>query len=67
MPITRDVVTDLWSGCRAGTTVHYVQVAGATHAWMGHPTLSPSTVGTPYEKLDASYLIVDFLLAHPRR
>ena len=62
-----DVVTDTWPACRAGTSVMFVQVTGATHAWMGHPTLVAGTVGVPYAKLDASYLIVDFLLAHPRR
>jgi len=42
-------------------------VKGASHAWMGHPTLIPRVVGEPYEKLDSSEVIWQFLSAHPRR
>ena len=62
-----DVVTTVWSSCRDSTEVRYVEVAGATHAWMGRPTRATELVGTPYEKVDATTLLADFVLAHPRR
>ncbi len=62
-----DIVTTTWSGCRDGTEVRYVEVAGATHAWMGRPTRVTELVGTPYEELDATSLLAEFVLARPRR
>lgn len=66
-PANPDVVTTLWSGGRGGTEVRYVEVTGATHAWMGRPTAVSNLVGVPYPKLDATTVLVDFVLAHPRR
>lgn len=41
-------------------------VTGATHAWMGHANSNPGLVGEPYADLDASMVILEFLLNHPR-
>ena len=65
-PMNPDVVITTWAGGRAGTEVRFVEVAGATHAWMGHPAEVPDLVGRPYPNLDATALLVEFVLAHPR-
>lgn len=61
-----DIEVDSWQPCDAATEVQFVEVRGAPHAWMGHSTRTPRLVGTPYMDLDASELIAQFLLAHPR-
>lgn len=69
-PTNPAVTVATWTPCRAGTEVRFVVVAGATHAWMGHPGASPAAarlVGEPYPGLDASRAIWSFLAAHPRR
>jgi len=64
-----DVAVDTWAPCDRSTEVQWVKVAGANHAWMGHPSasgLSERVVGAPYPDLDASLVIWSFLSAHPR-
>jgi polyhydroxybutyrate depolymerase len=68
-PSNPDVTTDTWSPCAAGTEVQWMKVAGAPHAWMGHPA-DPGVAergGVPYQKLDSSLVIWTFLAAHPRQ
>ena len=58
-----------WPLCKNGTSVEWVKVSGANHAWMGHPA-SPGTellVGKPYLGFDSSAAIWSFLSAHARR
>jgi polyhydroxybutyrate depolymerase len=58
-----------WQQCSSGTSVEWVKVSGANHAWMGHPA-SPGTqllVGQPYLGFDSSAAIWSFLSAHSRR
>ncbi len=65
-----DVVTETWAPCQAGTTVQWIKVTSANHAWMGHKASSPlaeKAVGTPYERLDSTLTIWTFLAAHPRQ
>ena len=64
-----DVTTETWPDGVDGTEVAFVRVAGATHAWMGHPSPRASTglTGEPYQRFDSSAAIWDFLAAHPRR
>jgi len=69
-PPNPDVQATTWSPCADATAVRFVVVTGATHAWMGHPSVSAaaaSLVGEPYTGLDASRAIWSFLAAHPRR
>jgi len=65
-----DVVTTSWAPCRSGTSVKWVTVKGANHAWMGHPSTSAasaSLVGTPYQRFDSSKAVWAFLASVPRR
>ena len=64
-----DVTVTTWSPCATGTTVQWVVVSGANHAWMGHPGatgLTEKIIGEPYARLDSSLVIWTFLGAHPR-
>ncbi len=64
-----EVRTTTWSPCRDGTTVEFVAVTGAPHAWMGHASPNRAlqrAVGTPYPDLDASLAIWTFLAAQRR-
>jgi polyhydroxybutyrate depolymerase len=64
-----DLTVITWTGCSNDTTVRYVIVEGATHAWMGHAAASAAAagfVGEPYAGLDASRAIWSFLAAHSR-
>jgi polyhydroxybutyrate depolymerase len=56
-----DVLSRRWSQCADGSTVQFVTVTGASHAWMGHPTSAQNLVGPPYMALDASRAIWSFL------
>lgn len=47
-----------WSGCRGGAEVRYVEVRGATHAWMDGSAAASG--------VDAAARTVEFVLAHPR-
>lgn len=66
-PTNPDVTVSTWSPCNDGSEVEFVEVAGARHAWMGHASEVPRLTGEAYEGLDASVVVVEFLLAHPRR
>ena len=66
-PANADVTTQTWQSCGADTTVQFIKVAGASHAWMGHPGGAVALGGAPYTKLDSSLTIWTFLAAHPRR
>jgi polyhydroxybutyrate depolymerase len=65
-PSNADLDITSWSPCAAGTEVAFVEVAGATHAWMGHTTGGSGKVGPPYAKLDSSLVIWSFLSQHAR-
>jgi polyhydroxybutyrate depolymerase len=57
-----------WRSCKNGTSVEWVKVTGANHAWMGHPASlgTELLVGKPYTGFDSSAAIWSFLSAHPR-
>lgn len=64
-----DLTIYSWNKCANSSSIRYITVQGATHAWMGHPAqsnLAQSYVGAPYEKLDATRAILSFLLSLPR-
>ncbi len=68
-PSNPDLTVTTWSRCLGNAEVRFVAVAGASHAWMGHPATSPDAerlVGRPYPDLDASRAIWSFLASHPR-
>jgi polyhydroxybutyrate depolymerase len=67
-PDNPDVSFETWTGCADGTGVELVRVAGANHAWMGHPSPRASTALTaaPYQGFDSSVAIWDFLSRHSR-
>lgn len=58
-----------WTPCRDGAEVQFVQVTGASHAWMGHPGFAAAEplVGKPFTGYDSSLAIWTFLANHPRR
>ena len=63
-----DLTIYTWNKCANSSSIRYITVQGATHAWMGHPAqsnLAQSYVGAPYEKLDATRAILSFLLSLP--
>lgn len=60
-PADTDVRVTTWTGCPAGTTVAFVRVAGANHAWMGHATGGSGMVGPPYLRIDSSLILWNFL------
>jgi polyhydroxybutyrate depolymerase len=66
-PTNSDITTETWQPCGADTTVQFMKVAGASHAWMGHPGGAVALGGAPYTKLDSSLTIWTFLAGHPRR
>ncbi len=69
-PANPDVIARTWSGCTQSRSVQFVTVAGASHAWMGHPGTaagSTSLVGVPYQGIDASRAIWSFLASQPLR
>lgn len=68
-PVNRAVTVESWSGCDDRTSVEWLKVAGANHAWMGHPGTPGSAVlvGQPYMGFDSSAAVWSFLAAHPRR
>lgn len=59
-PANPDLTTTVWAPCDGGAVVAFVEVAGGTHAWMGH-TGGSGLTGTPYPDLDSSSVIWDFL------
>lgn len=63
-PANADVTVERFGSCPPGVAVEFVTVAGAPHAWMGHPAARPGV--KPYPRLDASAVIWSFLAAHPK-
>ena len=61
-----DLAITSWTNCNNGAEVRLIAVTGASHACMGHPNSNPALVGTSYADLDASVVILGFLLNHPR-
>ena len=61
-----DLSIQTWQPCRDQTTVQFVTVVGATHAWMGSPAPPTRLLGGVYLKYDSSAAIWAFLVAHPR-
>ena len=64
----RAVSIETWGSCSRSTSVEWVKVAGANHAWMGHRGTPGSVllVGEPYMDFDSSAAVWSFLAAHPR-
>lgn len=62
-PVDADVTRRTWAGCADDLTVQFVEVAGASHAWMGRPTtvLQWLLSGRPYRDLDAAATVWDFV------
>lgn len=58
--------TETWTGCDGDTTVAFVAVAEASHAWMGADR--PARIGGPlaFADYDSSLEAWTFLAAHPR-
>jgi polyhydroxybutyrate depolymerase len=63
----RDLTVSTWSPCADGTAVRFIEVDGAGHPWMGHHSEAPRMTGDAYMGIDAGAVVVEFLLAHPRR
>jgi polyhydroxybutyrate depolymerase len=60
----KDLTISTWPDCKNGVVVSAIKIAGASHAWMGHPPQSADSIkllGEPYMKLDASKVIWAFL------
>lgn len=65
----RDLILTRWRGCPPGIGVQFLEVKGAGHAWMGHPSQSSVAeryMGPPYPHLDSSRALWAFLAAHHR-
>ncbi|MCE9622672.1 MAG: phospholipase [Actinomycetia bacterium] len=60
-----DLAVTSWVQCAGGVEVRLVAVDGATHSWMGHVASNPAA-SPSYAGLDASVVIVEFLLNHAR-
>jgi len=65
-PANADLDITTWSPCTDGSDVEFVEVAGASHAWMGHTAGGSGKVGAPYADLDSSLVIWNFLSQHAR-
>ena len=68
--VNSDLVLQRWISCRQGSSVVFLTVQSAGHAWMGHAATSPlaeELVGPPYMRLDSTRALWSFLAAHPRR
>jgi polyhydroxybutyrate depolymerase len=65
----RAVTIETWGSCKRMTSVEWVKVTGANHAWMGHPGTPGSVllVGEPFMGFDSSAAVWSFLADHPRR
>jgi polyhydroxybutyrate depolymerase len=69
-PSNPAVTLEIWRPCRDDTIVEWAKVAGANHAWMGHPASRASEIldgGLPYMGFDSSAAVWSFLAAHPRQ
>lgn len=60
-----DLAITSWTQCSNGVEVRLVAVTGASHSWMGHVPSNPAA-SAAYADLDASVVILEFLLNHPR-
>jgi len=60
-PATRQI----WRPCDRGTTIEFVTVQDANHAWMGSTAVRPGAP-TPFPDYDSSTASWEFLAAHPR-
>jgi polyhydroxybutyrate depolymerase len=62
-PVNADVTRRTWAGCDDNVTVQFVEVAGASHAWMGRPTtlLQWLLSGRPYRNLDTAATVWEFV------
>ncbi len=67
-PTNPDISGFRWTDCDEGTAVEMILVAGANHAWMGHPgnRFTTRLIGEPYPDLDASLVIWSFLSRRSR-
>lgn len=66
-PVRPDLKIQRWSPCAAGTTIEYVLVPGADHAWMRTKLLrEPDRTGASPAGFESSEAIWAFLAAHPR-
>ena len=54
-----------WSGCRPGTAVSLITVAGLGHQWPGGEASKQPQLGPYSDALDADAAIVEFLRRHP--
>jgi polyhydroxybutyrate depolymerase len=64
-----EVLDYRWVGCRTGSDVQLVVLAGGGHTWPGSAQPSPeveSFVGATSEAVDATEQMLDFFDAHPR-
>lgn len=61
-----DLTVTTWTGCEDDAEVTFVEVADASHAWMGSTVGGSGQGGAPYPDLDTSLQIWAFLSAHPR-
>jgi polyhydroxybutyrate depolymerase len=62
-----DITTTTWTGCRDDSSVWFVKIEGASHAWPGGTgPAAERLVGPAYQGYDASTEIWAFLVAHPR-
>lgn len=64
-PGRTDLTATSWTGCDDGSSVTFVAVAGASHAWMGG-TIAGGPGGDAYPDLDSSLQIWDFLSRQAR-
>jgi polyhydroxybutyrate depolymerase len=57
---------ETWEPCTGGTTIEFVTVSGAMHAWMG--AAAPTRAGgpQPFADYDSTTAVWTFLAEHPR-
>jgi polyhydroxybutyrate depolymerase len=60
------VTTTSWGGCRNGTAVQLITIAGGGHSWPGGQRMSRA-LDPPSDALDATSTIWDFFAAHPKQ
>lgn len=60
-------ITETWTGCDGRTTVAFVTVDGASHAWMGATDSVRPGGPVAFADYDASLASWTFLAAHPRQ
>jgi poly(3-hydroxybutyrate) depolymerase len=58
--------TETWSECNDDTTIEFVTVAGASHAWMGADAKTRPGATEPFAGYDSSLASWTFLFDHPR-